>query len=125
MLESHRIVTVRMIAYPEPGQEILHRVEQMCRENAMTYEIRQNQAYWKIPEKVEITLMLGDSPTWNYGKWSEIFGSLFTRSMTIEWDGEEDVRLFSFPPVDSQEIWVEMNIPSACFWPKPSKDVRH
>lgn len=74
---------------------------------------------------MEIRVEAENCPTHNYGKWSEIYRYLFEREPTIEWTEGETIRFFTYPPADGEDAWIELLIPSACFWPKPSRDIRH
>ena len=124
-MSNDRTVTMRVIAFPKDTAAVLNRVDQLCKQYAMNHTVLRQEPYWKMPEKFEMTLTFGDCPVWNYGKWGEVYRYLFGQMSTIEWNEGEDMRLFSYPPADSREMWVTLSIPSACFWPKPSKDIRH
>ncbi len=91
----------------------------------MTYTVTQDESYRKLPERREVTVHLYDCPVWNYGQWSRVYHTLFGQEITLEWGADESIHLFTYPPAHSTAPWTELFIPSPCFWPKPSKDIKH
>ena len=125
MPDTHEPVLLRMIASPTDRTAILSRLSILCREQGMAYTVTQDEPYWKIPDRSEVTVRLCACPIWNYGQWSKVYHTLFEQDFTLEWGANESIHLFTYPPADSEVPWTELFIPSACFWPKPSKDIKH
>ena len=125
MQETSRRVTLRLIARPADREGVLSRVAMLCQSCGMVYTVSEDVPYWKIPDRMDTHVELDGFPTQNYGKWSEIYRYLFERDLTISWETEETICFYTYPPVDSEDMWVDFRIPSPCFWPKPSKDIRH
>ncbi len=118
-------VILRMIASPAACTAVLSRLSALCAEQGMTFAVIQEEAYWKIPDRKEVTLHLYACPTWNYGQWSKVYHTLFEQDFTLAWEEDESICLYTYPPSDAGAPWMQLFIPSACFWPKPSKDIRH
>ena len=118
-------VILRMIASSAYSAAVLARLSILCKEQGMTYTVTQDETYWKIPDKREMTVHLCTCPTWNYGQWSKVYHDLFKQGFTLEWEADDAIHLFTYPPADSDAPWTELFIPSPCFWPKPSKDIKH
>ena len=118
-------VILRMIASPADCAAVQSRLSVLCGEQVMTYTVTQDEPYWKISDRREMTIHLYACPVWNYGRWSKVYHMLFGQNFTLEWEANESIHLFTYPPADSEAPWTELFIPSPCFWPKPSKDIRH
>ncbi|MBQ9151025.1 MAG: hypothetical protein IJX72_02150 [Clostridia bacterium] len=125
MPKNPRCVTLRMIAHPADRDGVLTRLHTLCEEQGMVCDVSRDIPYWKIPNRMETVIEIEDCPTWNYGKWSQIYHDLFLQELTIEWESEGTIRFYTYPPADSEDMWIDFRIPSVCFWPKPSKDIRH
>ena len=125
MPEATRTVFLRMISCPKEHEIILSRLNELCRIHEITYTITQDETYWKIPDRMETAIELLHCPTLNYGKWSQFYHSLFGCEFTIRWEPDEAICLCTDPSVPQESLWASLHIPSPCFWPKPSKDIRH
>ena len=125
MPEATRTVFLRMISRPKEHEIILSRLNELCRIHDMTYTITQDETYWKIPDRMETAIELLNCPTLNYGKWNLFFHGLFGCEFTIRWESDEAICLCTDPSAPQESLWAYLHIPSLCFWPKPSKDIRH
>ncbi len=125
MPPNNRCVNFRMIAPPAHRETVLGRLAALCEELEMACTVSKDEPYWKMPDRMETEATFGACPTWNYGRWSEVYRRLFGQELTIEWETGENILFFTYPPVGAEGIWVQFLIPSECFWPKPSRDIRH
>ena len=125
MSETTRTVFLRMISRPEERETILSRLDELCQTHKMTCTVTQDEIYWKIPDRMETTVELFDCPTLNYGKWSQFYHGLFGCEFVIRWEPDEAICLYTDPSAPEESLWASLHIPSLCFWPKPSKDIRH
>lgn len=125
MPETTRTVFLRMISRPEERETILSRLDELCQTHKMTCTVTQDEIYWKIPDRTETTVELFNCPTLNYGKWSQFYHGLFGCEFVIRWEPDEAICLYTDPSVPKESLWAYLHIPSPCFWPKPSKDIRH
>ena len=125
MPETTRTVFLRMISRPEERETILSRLDELCQTHEMTCTVTQDEIYWKIPDRMETTVELFNCPTLNYGKWSQFYHGLFGCEFVIRWEPDEAICLYTDPSVQEESLWAYLHIPSPCFWPKPSKDIRH
>ena len=125
MQDTPRRVSLHLIARPADREAVLSRLSALCEDLGLTCTVLQDSPYWKLPDRMDTYVELDGFPTQNYGAWREIYHYLFERDLTISWETEETICLYTYPPADSHDLWVDFRIPSACFWPKPSKDIRH
>ena len=125
MPETTRTVFMRMISRPKEHEIILSRLNELCRIHEITYTVTQDETYRKIPDRMETAIEFLNCPTLNYGKWNRFYHSLFGCGFTIRWEPDEAICFHTDPSVPQESLRAYLHIPSPCFWPKPSKDIRH